>query len=289
MIIEETEQLHCQLLHFAAERMVPSAPHPEPFEQIERFVRSSRLELDFLRGEREKVRERASRVPTTEEGFITWYQELLASGPGQHHLLFNWLATEATLDEMRWFIQQEVAGEAGFEDLLALTQLRMPEVVKLEMARNFWDEMGRGRAQGMHGPMLANIAKALNVAALPSSQLVWPSLALANLMSGFALNRSYAYHSIGALGVIELTAPSRAKLVADGLDRLGLPRANCHYYRLHATVDILHNQQWQTGVLRPLIRQDPSLVTHLAEGALMRLEAGARCFTSYSTHFGLNS
>jgi hypothetical protein len=29
----------------------------------------------------------------------------------------------------------------------------MPVRPKLEMARNFWDEMGRGREKGMHCPM----------------------------------------------------------------------------------------------------------------------------------------
>ena len=56
-------------------------------------------------------------------------------------------------------LTQEVAGEAGFDDLLALTQIKMSERAKLEMARNFWDEMGRGASKGMHGPMLERLAQ----------------------------------------------------------------------------------------------------------------------------------
>ena len=52
---------------------------------------------------------------------------------------------------MLWFLTQEVAGEAGFDDLLAMTQVKMPVTAKLEMARNYWDEMGRGRDTAMHG------------------------------------------------------------------------------------------------------------------------------------------
>ena len=64
---------------------------------------------------------------------------------------------------MKWFIEQEVAGEAGFDDLLALTQIKMPEQAKLEMARNYWDEMGRGASKGMHGPMLERLARYLEL------------------------------------------------------------------------------------------------------------------------------
>ena len=39
-------------------------------------------------------------------------------------------------------------------------------------------------------------------------------------MTAFAATRRYAYHSIGALGVVELTAPTRVAKVAAGLKRL---------------------------------------------------------------------
>ncbi len=64
---------------------------------------------------------------------------------------------------MRWFLQQEVAGEAGFDDLVAMCQVKMPTQAKLELARNYWDEMGRGAEAGMHGPMLDQLAKALEL------------------------------------------------------------------------------------------------------------------------------
>ena len=84
---------------------------------------------------------------------------------------------------MRWFLRQEVAGEAGFEDLVALSQLRLAERPKLELARNYWDEMGRGNAAGMHGPMLSRLATSLDLMAM-GIPVVWESLALGNIMLG---------------------------------------------------------------------------------------------------------
>src|SRR3569623_2702424 len=105
-----------------------------------------------------------------------------------------------------------------------MTQVKMPPEVKLERARNYWDEMGRGNASGMHGPMLSRLAVSLDLTAL-DIPVVWESLALGNIMLGLAANRRYAYHAIGALGVIALPAPGRAACVTAGLRRLGIATA----------------------------------------------------------------
>ena len=237
-------------------------------------------ELSFLEGERAAIADRAATAPSEASGFVAWFESLRENGPGQNDPLFPWLANEASLEQVAWFLAQEVAGEAGFDDLVALTQLRMPTRPKLEMARNYWDEMGRGREAGMHGPMLERLAADLRVRERGHA-IVWESIALGNLLAGLAANRHYAYHSAGALGVVELTAPGRAALVNQALQRLNVPAATRRYYALHATLDIKHSQAWNAEVLAPLVESDPTLARALAEGALMRLNAGARCFERY--------
>jgi hypothetical protein len=243
-------------------------------------VESRRLEHAWIESERARVAPIVADVPRDADGFVAWFEMLRQTGPGQHDPLFPWLAEHATLDQLKWFLRQEVAGEAGFEDLVALTQLRMPEQAKLELARNYWDEMGRGHAGGMHGPMLARLAEDLALAALPDP-IVWESTALGNLLAGFAANRCYAYQSIGALGVVELTAPGRAEQVNLGLKRVGVAPGIRQYYALHATLDIKHSEAWNRDVLHPLVAANRELAPLIAEGALLRLEAGARCFLRY--------
>jgi hypothetical protein len=189
---------------------------------------------------------------------------------------------------MRWFLHQEVAGEAGFEDLIALTQLKMPTRPKLEMARNFWDEMGRGQAKGMHGPMLDRLSDHLELD--PDIDNVVPeALALSNVMTAMALNRAFAFHSVGALGVIEMTAPDRAACVTEGLKRLGISGKVRHYFALHAVLDRRHSEEWNKEVIAPLVAQDPRRARCIAEGALLRLSRGKACFDAYSEHFGLSA
>ena len=241
-------------------------------------------EGDFLEAVRKAVQPWTQQIPTESRAFIKWYEQLNHTGPGQGDPLFPWLAEAASRDQMHWFLLQEVAGEAGFEDLLAVTQVKISERAKLEMARNYWDEMGRGSAKGMHGPMLARLAEYFGLA--PSVDNVVPeSLALGNCMVGMASNRRYAYHSVGALGVIEMTAPGRAHHVDLGLRRLGVPAKKRHYFAVHAVLDVKHSAAWNAEVLLPLVAEDPRRAQAIGEGALMRLWHGARCFDRYRREF----
>jgi len=239
------------------------------------------LEQTYLARERAAVATSAAEAPRDAAAFCQWFDALEADGPGQGDPLFDWLAAEADIGAMRWFLQQEMAGEAGFDDLVALTQVRIPRRAKLELARNYWDEMGTGHSDGMHGPMLDVLASELRLRRLQNTEVVWESLALANTMAGLASRREYAYQSIGALGAVERTAPGRAHKVAVGLQRLGVGGAARRYYSLHSVLDVKHADRWRDEVLYPLVHEHPDLAPHLAEGALMRLEAGHRCFVRY--------
>ena len=86
---------------------------------------------------------------------------------------------------------------------------------------------------------LSALARALQLQI--GDDTVWESLALSNLMVALATARHYASQSIGALGVIELTAPGRSGLVNAGLKRLGIDGTARRYYALHATLDVRHS------------------------------------------------
>lgn len=272
---------HLALARFNRNRLNPRLPSAEWRADFEQDYRMHRLELTVLERERLKVRALAAAAPREKTAFMEWFKNLLLDGPGQNSALFPWLADHATREEMKWFIRQEVAGEAGFEDLTALTQIKFPVRPKLEMARNYWDEMGRGREPGMHGPMLERVAQEFELSECDLTEIVPESLALGNIMIGLALNRQYAYHSVGALGAIELTAPGRAVLVHRGLKRLGVASEAQRYYLLHSSLDIKHSQDWNREVIEPILDRNPEAAGAIAEGALMRLHAGARCFERY--------
>src|SRR5208337_1328966 len=138
--------LQQRLAEFNARRFEPKLPVQDWRAGVEQFEDGALLEGAFLERERRLASQYCAQCPTDVLGFTAWFEGLRRTGPGQGDPLFLWLAQESTLDQMKWFLTQEVAGEAGFEDLTALTQVRLPTRVKLELARNYWDEMGRGQA-----------------------------------------------------------------------------------------------------------------------------------------------
>jgi hypothetical protein len=277
---EANDALHRELAYFNRGRLSPGFAHPYWRSALRDELRLRESEGYFVEAERQCVQPLLTDVPEQAGAFVDWFEQLKHNGPGQGDPLFPWLAEEATYEQMRWFLHQEVAGEAGFDDLVALTQVKMPVAAKLELARNYWDEMGRGNESGMHGPMLSRLAAAVGVAPTPETTF-WEALALGNLMSALAANRRYAYQSIGALGAIELTAPTRAGYVATALRRLGMGGKARLYFELHATLDVRHSEAWNREVIHSLVAENSDTALPIAEGALLRLTAGARCFDRY--------
>jgi hypothetical protein len=275
-----TDDFQRGLARWNRSRLAPAFPDEDWHSVHARDSLMLRLEGDFLEELRREAAAEAAEAPTDADGFIAWFEGLKENGPGQGDPLFPWLATQASMEEMRWFLAQEAAGEAGFDDLVAYTQVKLPVRAKLELARNYWDEMGRGNPGGMHGPMLDALVERLAIEPDIDSTS-WQSLALANAMTAMATSRRHAWHSVGALGVIELTAPGRSAATAAGLRRLGFSGRERRYFDVHAVLDVRHSAAWNEEAIRPLVEADPRRATAMAEGALIRLRCGARCFERY--------
>ncbi|HEY9218910.1 MAG TPA: iron-containing redox enzyme family protein [Phenylobacterium sp.] len=279
----DAEGLHQGLARWNRRRLAVGVPSSTWREEIGEEARMRRLEGAFVEAFRTEIADMVADAPTDAQAFVAWFEELKETGPGQYDQLFAWLETDASLEDFKWFLTQEAAGEAGFDDLVALTQVKMPPRAKLELARNYWDEMGRGNEGGMHGPMLDRTVEGFQLKPTIESTL-WQSLALANTLTAFATTRRYAYHAVGALGAVELTAPTRVSCIAAGLKRLGVEPKLRKYFDLHAILDIEHSRAWNAEVLVPLVEADPGCARYIAEGAVMRLILGEQCFDAYRAH-----
>src|SRR3546814_20589653 len=100
----------------------------------------------------------------------------------------------------------------------------------------------------MHGPMLGDLAATLAVEPR-IERTVWENLALANAMTAMATCRRYVWQSIGALGVIEMTAPGRSAMVAKGLRSIGLRARERRYFDLHDLLAFNHSEAWNREVI----------------------------------------
>ena len=279
----DAEALHRGLAHWNHRRLAVGTPDPDWRNAVSEEARMKRIEGEYVEQFRDLILPLVADVPTGADDFVAWFEELRDIGPGQDDPLFDWLEGAAGLPDLQWFLTQEAAGEAGFDDLVAMTQVKVSDRAKLELARNYWDEMGRGAAAGMHGPMLTRTTEILGLTPTIDSTL-WQSLCLANTMTAFATTRRYTYQSIGALGVVELTAPGRVACVDAGLKRLGVSPSARKYFALHAQLDIEHSKAWNAEALHPLVSEFPHCARFIAEGAVMRLICGEQCFDTYRAH-----
>ncbi|MDB4991178.1 MAG: hypothetical protein JWN04_6356, partial [Myxococcaceae bacterium] len=122
--------LQLALTRLNRERLSPAVPSESWREDLLRVAQEALREGAFLENERRAIAAQAALAPTDRDGFVAWFEALRETGPGQFDPLFDYLAERAPFEQVRWFVQQEVAGEAGFDDLVALTQLRLPEPAK---------------------------------------------------------------------------------------------------------------------------------------------------------------
>jgi len=280
------DALQRRLAQFNRKRLKPGWIGHHWLDELREEMEVRLVEGSYVEELRQALQPQLDGLPTQADAFMDWFAELARSGPGQDDPLFRWLATTASLEQMRWFLRQDLASDCGFEDLLALAQLRQSTQPKLELARQYWDRMGRGSEEGLQETMRQRISRVLRLEA-SMEDIVAESLALGNLMLALAANRHYASHAIGAMATAMMSSSARNALINDGLRRLGVAAPARDYYQLHAGIDRRYAEAWQREVIRPLVEANPPVAVALAEGALLRLQAGAHCCERYRRELGV--
>ena len=107
------DAFHRALAQFNRRRLAIGTPGPDWQHELDDERAMRELEGYWIEAARAEVADAAAAAPADVDGFLAWFEALEQTGPGQHDPLFDWLADAATMDEMRWFLAQEVAGEAG--------------------------------------------------------------------------------------------------------------------------------------------------------------------------------
>lgn len=210
-------------------------------------------------------------LPVAPGGFESWMRGLVERHPAARHPLYDFIAERADLTAFRTFIAAESTVDARFDDLLALTQLGVSGDAKVEIARNYWDEMGAGDSATVHTTMFSKVCRAidLNAANLPAPSA--EALACGNLLLMYASDRGSYDLAIGALGVTEALAPFRFRRVIEGWNRLALDDDALEYYRLHVHVDDDHTTGWINEVIAPRLETSPETLAPICQGVLTRL------------------
>lgn len=235
-------------------------------------------ERDMLARARARHDLSSGALPESAGGFADWYRAAAFAHPLYEHDVYAFLAQEATREQLEWFLRMEAAGEAAFDDLLAMGQVGTRGEVKIEMARNFWDEMGNGRAHAVHTHMFHRLAEGLGIVPPDAEDLPWQVLGGVNVMLWSCIPRRNAFRAQGVLGAVELLAPQRCTRLVHGAVRAGIEKRTMGYYGAHAIIDVGHAEGWLEHVLGPQVSELPASRVGIAEGLLVRADASLDYF-----------
>jgi hypothetical protein len=193
---------------------------------------------------------------------------------------YRWLAKTATSEQLVHFLALEGGPDGGFDDLIAACQVGLAGSAKLELSKNFWDEMGQGDPAGVHTELHRRLVRALDLPTVPRADLPVEALERAAMGGLLATNRWLQPEMIGALGLLELQAGPRCRLVLQGFDRLGVAEDAYPFYVEHAEVDPVHGKDWMDKAIEPLAGERPEWGARMVKGAWWRATLNLQFFAA---------
>ncbi|MCX4542445.1 iron-containing redox enzyme family protein [Streptomyces sp. NBC_01565] len=238
----------------------------------------ARLERAVLGHELSRISEDSvTGHPTTGPEYVRWLKTVVSEHPaGWHPLYHRHLAESGSREDLRLLLAQETSLDPRFDDILAFMQIGRQGAEKLEIAANYWDEMGNGDPARVHSALFGQALDA--VGADPSyirdSFLLEAGIS-GNVSACLALSRRHYHKAVGYFGVTEYLAPRRFRCVVDAWRRHGLDEVGIVYHDLHIGVDAQHAAGWFKNVVHPLLRADPRAGREIALGAMIRLNTSA--------------
>jgi hypothetical protein len=189
--------------------------------------------------------------------------------------VYTWVAKHADHAGIVRFLSLEGGPDAGFDDLVAICQLGLPARAKMELATNYWDEMGNGDLRAVHTYLHERLSDALQLEPIDDES----ALARSALLGLLVTNRTLQPELLGALGLIELQAGPRSRLVVQGLARIGAPEEAMAFYEVHAEVDPRHGQDWLDNAITPMLDEYPGIGERIVRGAMWRSYTNAELFS----------
>lgn len=216
-------------------------------------------------------------MPEEPDKFLSWLKETARAHRAYKHPYYaDFIRHQAGYEDLRAYVIQESVVDARFDDLLALMQVGTAGETKMEIARNFWDEMGNGVPEQVHTHLFNKIFEAFDISEAELERaLTAEALLSGNLAVLLCRYRRHFPEAVGFLGMTEWFAPDRFVQVVHAWERLGLPEAGIAYHKLHITIDSQHAAGWFHNVVVPAASSE-YMRRGIARGALWRLNSSAR-------------
>lgn len=254
LVLHEIYALHRAPLHELGDRV--GFQHHPALASLKQ-----RLEAAWL----EELEERWS--PPEIDGDLAAAMRALAAR-NRAPAVYRWLAAESAWEPTLRFLALEGGPDDVFDDLVATCQVGLPlGSAKMELARNYWDELGNGDFDGVHNVLYRRFVDAVDLPQPTLDEQPAEALERSALLGLLATNRALQPEMIGALGLIELEAGPHCRYVDQGLERLGAPQEARAFYQMHAVVDPRHGQGWVDDAVSPLVERFPHWADRILRGS----------------------
>lgn len=235
-----------------------------------------KLEQAWEAAERKKYEAHLSSLPPLSE-FHGWIQKLVENHQSCGiHPIFFFLRDEATFPQMRDFTLQETPLEMLFGDIVALMLPGIYGQIKVELAKNFWDEVGHAEDECVHRNLRARLMEACDIPAdcyrSDINLFIAEELALINSYLCIAGNRAKLNQLIGMMLATELVIPGRFEYLIAAWRRLGFKDETLTYLIEHTTVDVVHAQDWLNIVVMDVLQANPATMADIVYGVCLRLD-----------------
>ncbi len=230
-----------------------------------------RFELEL----RSATRERTQSVP--DEGDVgAQLLDLVAADDGP--ALASFLHRRASREQLLDYLRERSVQQLKESDPQSFVLPRLDGGAKAALAELQYDEYGGGRPERLHSTMYGD---ALEAAGLDRTygayidEVSALSLACANVMSMFGLNRRWRGAAMGHLAAFEACSSVPSRKIAGGIERVGLPDAVSAYFYEHVEADAVHEHVASSDICGALVTAEPSLRGDVFFGAATSLHLDA--------------
>lgn len=189
-----------------------------------------------------------------------------------------YLHRHATREQILDFLRERSIQQLKESDPQSFVLPRLDGAAKVALAELQYDEYGGGRPERLHATLYAD---ALHAAWLDPTygayinEVSAVSLAAANMMTMFGLNRRLRGASMGHLAAFEASSSVPCRKIAAGIERVGLPEAVAAYFHEHVEADAVHEQVASHDICGAMVAEDPTLRADVLFGAASCLHLDA--------------
>lgn len=260
----------------------PDQDSQPAIKDVTSILENAMLENEFRQVPEEQLKD----YPVDGKEYVRWLKAIIQSHPASSHPMYSrHLGTAASVEDIRFLLAQETSLDPRFDDILAVMQIGAQGAEKMEIAGNYWDEMGNGEFADVHTTLFSQCLHSIGVdEAYIEDNLLIEAKECGNISAAIALTRRHYLRAIGYFGVTEFLAPRRFRELVSAWDRLELPAAGKTYHDVHIGVDARHAAGWYKNVIGPVIERDPAAGREIALGTVVRLNTSQRYLDRVLAH-----